>query len=157
LGTGKRITFEISIDPSSIERDRANNDIRRLEAHRLWKICRGKLSISFEPQNQRISIETELIDYLLQVKEVIKEIENGVSEIVAVSRGDHFSNNINFRYELKSDTLEIYEVNAGEFDIKCSFAGFQREFTEFFGRAMIQILVYYPELQENRDFRAICV
>jgi len=102
-------------------------------------------------------IETELIDYLLQVKEVIKEIENGVGEIVAVSRGDHFSNNINFRYEPESDTLEIYEVNAGEFDIKCCFADFQREFAEFFGRAMIQILVCYPELQENQDFRMICV
>ncbi len=148
----KKITFDLLIRPETTVRDHQRLDIKSLDERGLRRLGTGKLFIVFEPQRDYIVIESELLDYLLQLRGVIQQIDAGNHETFAVS-GDYFSNHLRFTYRPQDKGLEIYEANGGDFKINISYKDFRLAFTKFYPEAISDFTLLYPELKKNEAFQ----
>lgn len=129
-------------------------NITTLEARGLRRLAEGKIYIIFEESREFIVIESEVLDYLLQLRGVVDLIDSGNHQTVAVS-GDYYSNNLRFTYSPQSKNLEIYEVNGGDFKIVTPYKVFRASLLEFYQRALGDLTIMYPELVENDEFQRI--
>jgi hypothetical protein len=147
----KKIIFDFSLSPTLVQKEREGQEISQLTLDELRRIALGKIFIFFETKREYILLETELIDYLLQIRGVIDHIDSGIHQSFTVSR-DCFSNGLTFTYLPQQQLLEISEVNAALFKIKTSYKEFKKEFSKFFNSTMSELVVYYPELHNNSTY-----
>jgi hypothetical protein len=128
--------------------------IATLDKKGLRKLAKGKIILTIEKPRDFVVIESELIDYLAQLKGVTDQIAAGNYETFTVS-GDYFSNNLRFTYEPSSKNLEIYEMNGGTFKIAFSYREFKSTLLTFYKQALCDLQAWYPELSSNEEFRSM--
>ena len=146
-----KIAIDFIVRPATVQSDKQRMNIATLDARALRHLAKGKLFIVFEKPRDFIVIESEVLDYLIQLKAVVGQIDSGTHETVTVS-GDYFSNNLRFTYSPQSKTLEIYEVNGGSFKIVTSYKDFRTSLLKCYHQALADLQILYPELQENYEF-----
>ncbi len=129
-------------------------NVATLDVRGLRRLARGKIFIVFNGLRDFIVIESEILDYLIQLKDVVGQIDAGNYETFAVS-GDYFSNNLRFSYSPQSRKLEIYEANGGNFKIVTAYKEFRASLLEFYKQALSDLRMLYPELAENDEFNRI--
>lgn len=145
------VEFEFCVRPIVIEMDRKRHNISGLDEKGLRRIAKGKIFIIFPKLREYIVIDSEVYDYLDQLRGVIHQIDGGNRETFSVS-GDYFSNNLRFTYEPSTKALEIYDVNGGEFSINVAYKDFRASFLSFYKRALTDLVAMYPELKNNQEF-----
>jgi len=151
----KKVIFDFSLSLSYVQSERLSKDVSQISAAGLRGLCTGRIFIFFEPQREYIILETGVLDYLLQLRGVLREIDSGNYKTFAVS-SDYFSNNLQFTYSPQSRILEIYEANGREFKIKTRYEEFKQKFLEFFPKAMSELVLLYPELCKSQAFLEAC-
>lgn len=145
------ITFDYSYRIQSVMNDRESVNLTEIDVYQCRNLLYGCLYIIFEPQREYIRIESGIIDYMLQIKEVIESFDSGVREMVTVSP-DYYNNNIRYTYSPNRGSLELYEMNGGEFRINTNFKLFKREFISFYKEAISDLMLLYPEFKINNSF-----
>lgn len=149
-----RIEFDMSVRPSIVIKDRQRMDVKHLDINGLRCLANGKIFITIEKKREFIVIESEVLDYLMQLKTVVDEIDSGNHKIVTVS-GDYYSNNLRFTYDPRIKSLEIYEVNGARFKIEVPYKEFRSALLHFYKLALTDIGMLYPELKENEEYRKL--
>ncbi|HBS11072.1 MAG TPA: hypothetical protein DEO36_00805 [Flavobacteriaceae bacterium] len=144
----KKILFDFTLNVQNVAFERKNLDISNLDLDNLKGIANGKMYIFFEPQRKYIKLETGIIDYLLQLKNVIEEIQTGNYTPFSVSC-DWYSNSLKYDFENNSGILIIKETNENLFEIKTKFKIFQKSFIKFYEKVLLDLEIYYPELLHN--------
>ncbi len=144
-----KTNFDYSIPIRTIQSDLSNFDIVNLSLNELKGIAYGKLYVFFDASTY-IVLETGIIDYSLQFDGVIKEIDSGNNNPFSVSC-DWYSNSLNYQYD-KNDSLTIYEVNSGDFEITTKYSLFKKGFLKFKKRILEELVYYYPDLEKNQSF-----
>ena len=147
----KKVIFEYCLNVKAAETDRLQFNILDLDETALKKISNGTIYIFFEPQRSYIILKTGIIDYLIQFKTVINEIDSGNLTPFSVSR-DYYSNSLNYQYDPTTDDLFIIETNSREFVIQSKYKLFKKSFLYFYKQTMNDLLIYYPELISNPTF-----
>lgn len=147
-----QVEFDFCVRPIDAETDRKQHDVAALDEKGLRRIAKGKIFAVFPKLREYVVIESEVYDYLDQLRGVIDQIDSGNHETFTVS-GDYFSNNLRFTYEPSTKMLELYEVNGGAFSIRIAYKDFRSSFLSFYKRALGDLKVLYPELSENEEFR----
>lgn len=145
------IEFDFCVRPIVVETDRKKYDLATLSKKELRRIAKGKIFVVFANLREYVVIDSEVYDYLDQIRGVIDQIDGGNYETFAVS-GDYFSNNIRFKYEPSTKGLEIYDANGGSFSIKVAYKDFRSSFLSFYKRALGDLKAMYPELSDNEEF-----
>ena len=149
-----KVHFDFEICPDVVRSDREQFRIQTLDKMGLRQITKGKIVITAEEPRQVIVVESEVLDYAEQLKGVVVQIDSGQFETFAVS-GDYFSNNLRFTYEPFEKTLEIYEMNGGEFKVITPYQGFRVGVIAFYRRLLSDLQSLYPELTLNKEFLAM--
>lgn len=147
----KKVIFDYSIQLNIVKIENQTHDISELSLSGLKNLGKGKMFIFFEPQREYILLETGIIDYLIQLNGVIKEIDSGNFSPFSVS-SDWYSNSLDYFYDEKLETLRINEVNGGEFIISTKYNKFKESFIKFYKKTIGELLLLYPELKENKAF-----
>ena len=145
------VEFDFCVRPIVAERDRKQHDLATIDEKGLRKIAKGKTFVVVPKLREYVVIDSEVYDYLDQLRGVIDQIDGGNHETFAVS-GDYFSNNLRFTYEQSTKKLEIYDVNGGSFSIKVAYKDFRSYFLSFYKRALGDLTTMYPELSDNQEF-----
>ena len=148
----KCISFAFLINPNIVENDLKQVDIRSLDEKGLRQIGNGKIFIEFPEKRESIVIESEVLDYILQLKDVILDVDSGNFKTFTISR-DFYSNNLQFTYDSENKKIEIYEGNNGEFRIITNYSDFRLNFLSFFKRALLDLELIYPDISLNQHFR----
>lgn len=146
-----KVVFDYVIRLSEIESNKINLDIENLDIDGLKGIANGKIFIFFESKRQYIILETGIIDYLIQFKQVINEISNNNFETFSVSC-DWYSNSLNYIYNKEKDVLKIKEVNSNLFDIEIEYFSFKKALSFFYKKTIDELLKIYPKLINNSIF-----
>lgn len=146
------IYFDFSIKTKVVEDESTNNNVEKLSLDELKGIMNGNLFIIFEPQREYIILRTGIFDYLKQIQGVIEEIEQGNLTPFSVSC-DWYSNNLSYKYEKSNDQLRIIDVNEQRFEIVTSYKLFKKAFDKFYKQAIEDILLLYPALRNNFQFK----
>ncbi|MEL6895598.1 MAG: hypothetical protein AAFP90_05790 [Planctomycetota bacterium] len=145
------VEFDFCVRPIVVETDRKHQDVGALDKKGLRQIARGKIFVVFPKLREYVVIDSEVYDYLDQLRGVIEQIDGGNHETFAVS-GDYFSNNLRFTFQPTTKKLEVYDVNGGDFSIKVAYKDFRSAFLSFYKRALGDLRAMYPELSENQEF-----
>src|SRR5688500_15392830 len=98
----EKVIFEYCIKLNVSKAERSNFDIPKLDIDELKGIANGKMFVFFEPKRDYMILETGIIDYLLQFKSVIDEIDSGNYNTFSVSC-DYYSNSLKYLYDNKTD------------------------------------------------------
>ena len=147
-----KLIFNFTIPPSVVQSDREHLNIGSLDDKGLRRFGKGEISIAFPNRRELIVIQSEVLDYLMQLIDVIEEVDAGNHQTFAVSP-DFYSNNLQFTYNPASKNLEIYEVNEGEFRFRTKYEEFKMALLGFFKDALSDLLGIYPELNDNKCFQ----
>lgn len=101
-------------------------------------------------------METEVLDYLVQLKGVIIDFDSGKLESFTISK-DYFSDRFSYAYNPRDKSLEITDENAvgGPQKIRVRYHDFRTSFLAFYKTAMLEFELLYPELKSNNSFRDI--
>lgn len=103
--------FGFSIPPGVIDSDRSRYDIACLDRKGLFRI--GKGSVYIEIGSTVIELhDTEVVDYLIQLKNVVAFVDAGSTDVTIVSR-DYFSNSIDFVYHPDSGNIQLIDPLGG--------------------------------------------
>ncbi|EAY25940.1 hypothetical protein [Microscilla marina] len=145
------IIFNFFIAPGILDKDKKNLSISGLDILGLKSMAYGKMSIFFKDQGEKIVLEPGIIDYLIEFKNVIKEIDSGNNETFSVS-SDYYSNSLEYLHDPKNDKFIIYEVNDGAFEITTEYKAFRKAFLKFYQKALEKLVLQYPELRDNKAF-----
>lgn len=147
----KKVIFDYTLSLSEIQISNELINQKELSIDELKSIANGNIYIFFEPQRNYISLETGIIDYLIQLKNVIKEIKLGNNTPFSVSC-DWFSNSLSFEYEPPTNILTIREVNDNKFKIKTRLNIFEISFIKFEQRVLRDFEFLFPKLNLNQNF-----
>lgn len=147
----EKIIFEYCLKLNVSQEERKRFDLPRLDNNELKAIANGKMFVFFEPQREYMVLETGIIDYLLQFKSVIDEIDSGNYNTFSVSC-DYYSNSLEYSFDSKTGKLKIVEVNGGDFEITTKYEKFKSSFLKFYKNTIKELFLYYPELQDNEIF-----
>lgn len=147
----KAMSLNLAIPIDVVKSDRQNIDIMDLNEEEFMRIASGKITISIDDDAWQIVLETEVLDYVIQLKEVVDRIDSGQDRSFAVSR-DYYSNNLYFELSRKTNQLTIYEMNGGSFQFTLPYRQFRRSILDFHSRAMAILQKLYPELAKNKAF-----
>jgi hypothetical protein len=150
----EKIIFDFCLKLNVSQDERSSYDIAKLDIDELKGIGNGKIFVFFEPQREYMVLKTGLIDYLLQFKSVIDEIDSGNYNTFSVSC-DYYSNNLEYFYDYKTGKLKIAEVNGAHFKITTEYDNFKSSFLKFYAKTMQELTFYYPELKDNKVFCAL--
>ena len=145
------IQFDLSIRPTTALSDRQRLEIALLDTRELRRFAKGKIFLTIDNPRNFMVIDSEVLDYLDQLKGVIRQIDIGNHKTFTVS-GDYFSNSLDFTYTPSSKMLTIYEANGGDFTINLPYRDFKSAFLSFYDQAMTDIQIIYPELRKNKEF-----
>ena len=91
----KAIKLDFEIPSHVVKADRLNVDISNLDESLFMRIASGRITISVDAVKEPIVLETEVLGYVIQLKDVVKCIDSGQDTSFAVSR-DYYSNNLYF-------------------------------------------------------------
>jgi hypothetical protein len=149
-----KVIFDYCLKLNVFQDERSNYDIAKLDIDELKSIANGKIFVFFEPQREYMVLKTGFIDYLLQFKSVINEIDTGNYNAFSVSC-DYYSNSLDYFYDYKTGKLNIVEVNGGDFEIVTKYEQFKNAFLKFYSKTMQELTLYYPELKDNKVFCAL--
>jgi hypothetical protein len=149
-----RVRFDFAIRPGVVQSDRERLNIAELDERGLRGFARGRIFVAVDKPRELIVIETEVLDYLDQLKGVVDQLDSGNHETFAVS-GDYFSNNLRFTLDPTPGDLEIYDANGGDFRIVLPYKSFRSSFLAFYKKALADFCILYPELAKNDWYRAI--
>src|SRR6478736_1296188 len=124
-----KITFDISIHYSTVQRERNSLPIASLDSTRLSRVGNGRLIILFEEPKTYFCMETEVLDYLVQLKGVIIDFDSGKLESFTISK-DYFSDRFSYAYNPRDKSLEITDENAvgGPQKIRVRYHDFRTSF-----------------------------
>ena len=147
----KKAHFRYSLQREKIDFERSQYQISQLDIDELKGICNGSIYIFFEPHREYIILDTGIIDYLIQLRNVIEEIDSGNHETFSVSC-DYYSNSLDFIYYEKEDRLKISDANDQEFEIEIKYSSFEERFSKFLFVTINDLILNYPELKNNRAF-----
>lgn len=145
------ITFDYSIRPMTVQRDRQSLDIGILDEKGLRKIGKGRIIVLDHKKGCFFIVESQVLDYANQLMGVIAEFDRGNYDTFAVSP-DFFSNNLKFKLDSSSKQIEVCEVNAGLFRLQFSYKQFKQSLNIFYAQLMEDLQLYYPELTTNKAF-----
>lgn len=148
------IRFDLSVLPTIVQTDRDRFSLKTLEERDLRRIAKGRICVTVDQPRTVITIDSEVLDYVVQLKGVIDEIDAGNHETFTVS-GDYYSNNIRFSYDPVSSRIEVYDVNGGEFRIVLPYREFRTSLLSFYKRALSDLERLYPELKANTTYRSM--
>ena len=149
----KKVIYDYSLRLDQIENDKYL-ELSTITLDEIKRIAKGRMFIFFEPKREYIILDTGIIDYLLQIKGVIEEIDNGNIKPFSVSC-DWYSNSLEYTYDINFDVLKIREVNGNLFEIETKYKLFKKSFEKFYKKTMIELSKLYPELSKNKNFVAI--
>lgn len=152
--TKKRVQFDYALRATVIQSDRAQLNVRELDKRGLQRIAKGKIFLTIDKPREFVVIDSEVLDYLVQLKGVVDQIDAGNHNTFTVS-GDYFSNNLKFAFEKASETLEIQEANGGDFTIKIPYKDFRTSLLAFYKQTLADFLILYPELNKNDAYHAM--
>jgi hypothetical protein len=147
----EKVIFDYCLKLSVSQKERSSLDVSNLDNDELKGIANGKIFVFFEPKREYMVLETGIIDYLLQFKIVINEIDSGNYSPFSVSC-DYYSNSLKYLYDNKTGKLKIIEVNGADFKITTNYEKFKSSFLKFYKNTMEELLLYYPELRDNKFF-----
>lgn len=99
-------------------------------------------------------LSTSVIDYSLQLMNVVTHLENGNDETFCVS-GDWYSNNVAFALDRPNMNVRIKEVNGGLFDVTVKFSVYKDAVKRHWGVLQKEVLLLYPEVRDNADVSKI--
>jgi hypothetical protein len=150
-----RVTFDFSLHPSLVTLERQRHDIRALRGAALRGLGKGLAFVTFEPTRDFIRLETFVPDWLFQMRGVVRDIDAGKHETFTVDP-DYFNNSLRYTYRPQDKSLELYEVNGGDFKIRTPYKEFRRSFLAFLPAALKEVMLFYPELEGNTEFLAMC-
>jgi hypothetical protein len=143
--------FDFAVRPTVVRADRERLKVGELDNRGLRRIARGKIFLTIDKPRDFIVIESEVLDYLIQLKGAIEHIDAGTHQTFTVS-GDHFSNNLRFTYDPSSKRLEIYEANGGMFKLDVPYREFRTSLLAFYRDALSDLQLLYPELTSNKEY-----
>lgn len=147
----KKVTFEYSLKYDTIYQENKIYNLPELSIHELKRITIGKIFIFFLPQRNFIVLNTGIIDYLQQFKQVFKEVDSGNFNTFSVSC-DWYSNNLSYIYDDVTKTICITETNGQEFEIITDYRVLKKSFIKFWNEIIKDLITYYPQLKLNNAF-----
>lgn len=147
----KAIKLDFEIPSHVVKADRLNVDISNLDESLFMRIASGRITISVDAVKEPIVLETEVLDYILQIKEALECIDAGQDRSFAVDR-DYYSNNVHFELNRRTKQLTIREMNGGLFKLELPYSLFCESFLDFYSRAINIFQRLYPELLKNKAF-----
>ena len=150
----KRVQFDYALRPTVIQSDRERLNVGKLDNRGLRRIAKGKIFLTIDKPREFVVIDSEVLDYLVQLKGVVDQIDTGNHETFAVS-GDYFSNNLKFAFDQSSKQLTIQEANGGDFTITIQYKDFRSSLLAFYKQTLADFLILYPELNENEAYHAM--
>jgi hypothetical protein len=136
---------------SVVHADSDKYDLATLDERSVRRFARGRIFITFEDPRQFILIDSEVLDYILQLKGVIAEIDSGNHKTFTVSP-DYYNNNLQFTYSKADELIEIYEVNGGDFKIVVPFVDFRAAILQFYRQSLDELLLLYPAVSNSHFF-----
>lgn len=148
------ITIDYSIKPATVRSDRQTFDIKNLDEKGLRKLGKGRLFVIDNKKRCFLVVESQVLDYANQLVGVVSEFERGNLETFAVSP-DFYSNNMRFKYDPHAKQMEVYEVNGGTFRLQFAYKPFKDALRKFYGELLVELQVYYPELEGNEAFQRL--
>jgi hypothetical protein len=150
-----RVTFDISLQLSVVALERQRLDVGALRGAALRGLGKGLALVTFEPARDYMRLETFVPDWLFQMRGVVRDIDAGKFETFTVDP-DYYNNSIRYTYRSQDKSLELYEVNGGDFKIRTPYKEFRRSFRAFLPAALKEVMLFYPELEGNTEFLAMC-
>lgn len=150
----RRIEMSFDLPDQVVSDDRSKYQIAALDERGLRRIADGKLIISFSDPTQSIVIESEVLDYLDQLRGVLSQIDGGNRKTFTVS-GDYYSNSFFYTFDPETEDVIIREVNEGSLAVCVPYNAFKQAIVSFYWQAMHDLQVLYPELQHNVAFNAV--
>lgn len=150
----EKVIFDFSLRKSQIKKELDSYDYSKFNEDELKGIAMGKMYIFFETQREYIILETGMIDYLIQIRDVIQEIKNGNYFTFSVSC-DYYSNSLGYEYDDIRGVLTIVETNNRLFKISTNFLAFKKGFEKFPKMVITELELEYPELLLNEAFISI--
>jgi hypothetical protein len=148
------MTCDFCVKMSVVRTDNDIIDVNNLDERSVRKLAKGRIFLTFEEPRHFILIESEVLDYLLQLKGVIDQFDSGNYRTFTVSP-DYYSNHLEFTYIVEDRQIEIYEANGGDFRFAVSYGEFRKSYLDFFHTAIYEFLTLYPALSNSNFFRNI--
>lgn len=145
-----KIEFDFSLHYDEIESNKKQYNLALIEFDQLMHIAKGTVYGFFNLSKKYISISIALMDYLMQSRLIIKEIDAG-------NFGPFFiPNKTGLTYELKSTgLLMITDGNTNFFSMRTDYTLFKVEFENFYNKTMQELSLIYPELKNNIEFNKL--
>ena len=145
----KEVKFKFVLDLKQVATDCNTYDIKLASLQELKCIAKGKVYLDIGSEKEIIIFDTEIVDYILQLLAVIKEIDSGNFNAFSVSSMDYYSNSYEYNYYPKSGELEIREANDDEFGVITNYNKFKKDVEKFNRKVRIELEKHYPELSKN--------
>lgn len=149
----EKVFFDYKLNISTILE---KNDIKlkSYDIHELKSFVYGNIYIFFYYHTSKrdfIVLETGIIDYLLQFDDLFLSIEKGIYKTFTISC-DYYSNNLLYKYSIKSNIINISEGNANLYTIDCNYDIFKMAYMNFRKKIIKELITFYPDLNTNVCF-----
>lgn len=148
------IKFDYSLNLKKVESEKQNFNISTMDFYDLKReISNGKVFVIFD-EVSCLSLDIGIIDCLIQFNDVVLTIDAG-SEYAFSTSWDAYSNRINYIHNPNLGTLQIIEGHVEDYNITVNYKDFKKGFQRFCKRALEELPFYYPNLVDNKVYKAM--